>query len=98
MMLSHAHNHCHKRKKREQSEENVSTSSYNRHTEEIKHLKHKIHMLFTTLKISRFIPATLQQVHLTLLTHLLLSDLSTGQTVHQLVTFQHEYVLTFTLP
>lgn len=52
--------------------------------------------LFTTLKFSRFIPATLQQDHL-LLTHVRLSDLLTGQTVHQLVTFEHESMFTFTL-
>lgn len=70
----------------EQLQTDVSTASYNRPTKEKQHWKPKLHTLFTTLKFNRFIPANLQQDRLTLLTHVLLSDLLTGQTVHQLVT------------
>lgn len=49
-----------------------------------------------------FIPAPLEQDHLTLLTHFLLSkliqsNLLTGQTVNQLVNFEHEVMELFTL-
>lgn len=48
---------------------------------------------YTKFQGLRFIPATRQQDHLTLLTHVLLSHLSTGQTAHQLVTLEHDSVL-----
>lgn len=52
---------------------------------------------YTKFQGLRFIPATRQQDHLTLLTQVLLSHLSTGQTAQQLVTFEHDSVFAFTL-
>lgn len=53
----------------------------------------KMQTLFTTMKFNRVIPATLQQDHLTLLTHGLLSDLWTGEAGYQPAAYLQESVI-----